>query len=115
MQAPTGTASHVCGRDFTTDGATNAVSAPGRWALETIAVCGRSSSTEALISGRLSYSCRDTVRQGRPDSVPPGLADRTSFFGSRNLPYFSEAIQRRAGYLREDRPDRRELFPPGRS
>src|SRR5438093_3387875 len=109
MQAPTGTASNFCGGVFTTDGVTNAVSAGARWALETIPVCGRNSSTEVFISRRLSYSCRGTGRLGRPDLALPGPADQTFFVGSMNPGYLSGATRRRAGYLRLDRLDRRGL------
>src|SRR6266480_5911250 len=111
MQAPTGTASHVCGRDFTTAGVANAVSAAGRWGSETIAVCGWSSSTEVFISRRLSYSCRGTGRLGRPDLALPGPADQTFFVGSMNPGYLSGATRRRAGYPYSDRPGHRELSP----
>src|SRR5437762_6737589 len=63
-------------------------------------------------SGRLSYSCRGTGRQGRPDSAPPGLADRTFFFGSRNLPDLSGSTPRLAGYLRRVIPGLRPPSPP---
>src|SRR6266496_77295 len=111
MQAPTGTASNFCGAVFTTDGVTNAISAPGRWAFETVSVCGRTSSTMVLISGRLSHSYRGTGRLGRPDSALPGPADQTFFVGSRNLRYLSEAMRHKAGCLRLDQPGLRGLFP----
>src|SRR5207249_7050117 len=109
MQAPTGTASHVCGRDFTTAGVANAVSAAGRRDAETIAVCGCSSSTEVFICRRLSPSCRDTERSGRPCSALLGPADRTFFWRSRHPLHLVRSIRRRAVYLDWDRSDLRAL------
>src|SRR5439155_506706 len=110
MQAPTGTASNVCGRVLTTAGVANAVSAAGRWGPETIAVCGWSSSTEVFIFRRLSYSSRDTEHWGRPDSALPGPADRTFSWRSRHPFHLVESIRRRAVYSGSGRSDRRELF-----
>src|SRR5437762_14341669 len=98
MQAPTGTASSVCGRVFTTGGVTSAASALARWGVETIAVCGWSSSTEVFISRRQSYPCQGTGPLGRPDSALPGPVDQTFFVGSMNPGYLSGATRRTAEY-----------------
>src|SRR5437870_11970325 len=95
-----------------TGGVTNAVSPASRLSLKTIAGYGRTSSRAVLISGRLSCFSGGTVRQGRPDSEHPDPADRTFFFGSRNLPCLFGPTPRLTGYLRWVRLGLRRLFPP---
>src|SRR4030095_9961378 len=65
-----------------------------------------------LISGRLPFFPEGMFRQGRPDSELPDPADRTFFYGSRNLLYPSGSTPRLAGYLRRVRLGLPQLFPP---
>jgi hypothetical protein len=53
--------------------------------------------------------------QGRPDLAPPGLAGRTFFFGSKNLPDLSGSTPPLTGYLRSVKPGLRPPSPLPRS